>query len=123
MVKESELWVEQGGKPYYTSLRRRFCTSADSPNHTSGKSSSVLALLHILEFSSGRIFIHGIDISTVKPSILRDRLICLTRDPLLFSGTVRLNADPLARAGDASIRMALQKVGVWSTLQHKAAIA
>lgn len=59
----------------------------------SGKSSLLLAILGILEYS-GSIVIDGVDIATVPRDQLRSRIITLTQDPLEFDGTIRDNLLP-----------------------------
>ena len=68
----------------------------------SGKSSLLAALLHILEYRSGRITIDGQDISTVQRQVLCGRLNVIPQEPYFLKGTVRLNADPWSSASGAS---------------------
>lgn len=48
--------------------------------------------------------------------MIREKLICLTQDPFLFSATVRTNIDPLSVSSDEAIVDALMKVGLWEVL-------
>ncbi|KAK2566616.1 Multidrug resistance-associated protein 1 [Acropora cervicornis] len=59
-----------------------------------GKSTLTLALFRILERAGGKILIDGIDISKLGLQDLRSRLTIIPQDPVLFSGTLRLNLDP-----------------------------
>ncbi|XP_015764594.1 PREDICTED: multidrug resistance-associated protein 1-like, partial [Acropora digitifera] len=59
-----------------------------------GKSTLTLALFRILERAGGRIVIDGIDISKIGLQDLRSRLTIIPQDPVLFSGTLRVNLDP-----------------------------
>ncbi|GKT86904.1 LOW QUALITY PROTEIN: ABC multudrug transporter [Colletotrichum tofieldiae] len=57
----------------------------------SGKSTLTLAIFKLLSLDSGAIFIDGIDITRVPNSALRQRLIVIPQEPLLFPGTLRMN--------------------------------
>ncbi|XP_054157358.1 ATP-binding cassette sub-family C member 3-like [Oppia nitens] len=73
-----------------------------------GKSSITLALFRLIEASSGKIIIDGIDISEVDLHELRTRLTILPQDPVLYSGTIRLNLDPLGICSDDDLWIALE---------------
>lgn len=59
-----------------------------------GKSSLTLSLFRIIEATEGRILIDNIDISEIDLKVLRSRITVIPQDPVLFSGSVRLNLDP-----------------------------
>ncbi|XP_037885915.1 ATP-binding cassette sub-family C member Sur isoform X2 [Glossina fuscipes] len=60
----------------------------------SGKSSLALSLFHMLQITSGSIYIDGIDISQIHPDEIRTRLSIIPQDVHLFSTTIRENLDP-----------------------------
>ncbi|XP_011305034.1 multidrug resistance-associated protein 1 isoform X4 [Fopius arisanus] len=74
-----------------------------------GKSSLTLALFRIIEAAEGKIIIDDIDIATLGLHSLRSRLTIIPQDPVLFSGSLRMNLDPFNRHGDED---------VWRALEH-----
>ncbi|KAF1817293.1 P-loop containing nucleoside triphosphate hydrolase protein [Eremomyces bilateralis CBS 781.70] len=80
-----------------------------------GKSSLTLALFRFLKAKAGTITIDGIDISKVKLHDLRSRLAIIPQDPVLFSGTVRSNLDPLEEHEDWELQDALERVHLISS--------
>uniref|UniRef100_A0A1Q3FS39 ABC-type glutathione-S-conjugate transporter n=2 Tax=Culex tarsalis TaxID=7177 RepID=A0A1Q3FS39_CULTA len=74
-----------------------------------GKSSLTLALFRIIESAGGKIIIDGQDISQLGLHALRSRLTIIPQDPVMFSGTMRLNLDPLNVHSDEEI---------WTALEH-----
>ncbi|XP_068990928.1 multidrug resistance-associated protein 1 isoform X5 [Neodiprion pinetum] len=74
-----------------------------------GKSSLTLSLFRIIEAAGGKIFIDGLDISQMGLHALRSRLTIIPQDPVLFSGTLRLNLDPFEQHTDDQ---------VWKALEH-----
>lgn len=73
-----------------------------------GKSSMTLALFRIIEAAHGKILIDGIDISKMGLHDLRSRLTIIPQDPVLFSGTLRMNLDPFDCYADEEIWRALE---------------
>ncbi|XP_067676731.1 multidrug resistance-associated protein 1-like isoform X1 [Haliotis asinina] len=74
-----------------------------------GKSSFTLALFRILEAAGGSIVIDGINIAEIGLYDVRSRLTILPQDPVLFSGTMRMNLDPFNEFSDTEIWRALDR--------------
>lgn len=73
-----------------------------------GKSTLTNSLFRILEGSGGKIIIDGIDISTIGLHDLRRNLNIIPQDPVLFSGTLQSNLDPLGKHSDLELWEALE---------------
>lgn len=74
-----------------------------------GKSSLTLGLFRILEHNVGEIIIDGIDIKKIGLHDLRKRLTIIPQDPVLFSGTLKMNLDPFEQNSDNSLWEILEK--------------
>ncbi|CAJ0583056.1 unnamed protein product, partial [Mesorhabditis spiculigera] len=79
-----------------------------------GKSSLTLALFRIIEAEKGIILIDNVDIAKLKLERLRSRLTVVPQDPVLFSGTLRMNLDPFKTYTDAEIWQALDNAHLGS---------
>ncbi|KAM9277928.1 multidrug resistance-associated protein 1-like [Cariama cristata] len=73
-----------------------------------GKSTLTNCLFRVLEGSEGKIIIDGIDISTIGLHDLRGNLNIIPQDPILFSGTLQSNLDPLGKHSDLELWEALE---------------
>nr|XP_056714411.1 multidrug resistance-associated protein 1-like isoform X2 [Euleptes europaea] len=73
-----------------------------------GKSTLTNCLFRIIERAGGKIIIDGIDISTVGLHDLRGNLNIIPQDPVLFSGTLQSNLDPLGKYSDLELWNALE---------------
>ena len=86
----------------------------------SGKSSTILTLLHLLELRSGTIRIDGIDLSTMPRQTIRAHLTTLPQDPVQLTGTIRHNLDPETLiSADEPLISSLRKVSLWDTISAR----
>lgn len=77
-----------------------------------GKSTILTALFRIIELQQGCIEVDGVDISQVPLHLLRSRLAIVPQEPVLFSGTLRSNLDPLGKHSDADLWLALSRTSM-----------
>uniref|UniRef100_A0A803YH27 ATP binding cassette subfamily C member 1 n=1 Tax=Meleagris gallopavo TaxID=9103 RepID=A0A803YH27_MELGA len=82
-----------------------------------GKSTLTNCLFRVLEGSGGKIVIDGIDISTIGLHDLRGNLNIIPQDPILFSGTLQSNLDPLGKHSDHELWEALELCDLKSFVQ------
>ncbi|XP_023368668.1 multidrug resistance-associated protein 7 isoform X2 [Otolemur garnettii] len=75
----------------------------------SGKSSLLLVLFRLLEPTSGRVLLDGVDTSQLELPELRSQLAIIPQEPFLFSGTVRENLDPQGLHEDRALWQALEQ--------------
>ncbi|XP_028989328.1 ATP-binding cassette sub-family C member 3 isoform X2 [Betta splendens] len=74
-----------------------------------GKSSMTLCLFRLLEAASGEITIDNVKIAEIGLHDLRSKLTIIPQEPVLFSGTLRMNLDPFEKYSDEE---------VWKALEH-----
>ncbi|XP_076457725.1 multidrug resistance-associated protein 1-like [Babylonia areolata] len=74
-----------------------------------GKSSLTLSLFRLIESAGGCIMIDGVNIADIGLHDLRSRITILPQDPVLFSGSLRMNLDPLDQYSDDHIWKALDR--------------
>ncbi|XP_076852211.1 multidrug resistance-associated protein 1 isoform X2 [Brachyhypopomus gauderio] len=91
-----------------------------------GKSSLTLGLFRIIEAAEGRIQIDGVNIADMGLHDLRSRITIIPQDPVLFSGSLRMNLDPFDRYSDEEVWRALELAhlksfvsGLPDKLQHE----
>ena len=68
-----------------------------------GKSSLGLSCLRVLEGQEGCIQIDNVDINSIGLHDLRSAVTIILQDPVLFSGTLRENIDPLGKTTDFNL--------------------
>ncbi|NXN93448.1 MRP1 protein, partial [Rhinopomastus cyanomelas] len=73
-----------------------------------GKSTLAVGLLRLVEAAEGAILIDGLDIAQLGLHDLRSKITVIPQDPVLFSGSLRMNLDPLNQYTDADIWAALE---------------
>jgi ABC-type multidrug transport system fused ATPase/permease subunit len=78
----------------------------------SGKSTLAMTLLGVLRPETGQITIDNHTLSDLDVKLLRQRITFVAQDPVMFSGTIRDNLDPLGEFSDEECEVALRRVTV-----------
>ncbi|XP_006892781.1 PREDICTED: multidrug resistance-associated protein 1 [Elephantulus edwardii] len=73
-----------------------------------GKSSLTLGLFRINESAEGRIVIDGVDIAKIGLHNLRFKITIIPQDPVVFSGSLRMNLDPFNQYSDEEVWTSLE---------------
>ncbi|XP_068610353.1 ATP-binding cassette sub-family C member 3 [Brachionichthys hirsutus] len=74
-----------------------------------GKSSMTLCLFRLLEAAAGEITIDAVNISEIGLHDLRSKLTIIPQEPVLFSGSLRMNLDPFDKYSEEEL---------WKALEH-----
>merc|ERR1719440_610419 len=85
-----------------------------------GKSSLLVALLRLAPCEKGCIRIDGVDLTTVGLHTLRHALALIPQDPVLFSGTLKYNLDPLGEYSEDGLMELLERLQLGDTVRSRA---
>ena len=80
-----------------------------------GKSTIMSALYRLVELSTGRVVIDGVDISKIGLYDLRSKLSIIPQEPVLFKGTIRKNLDPFGQCSDDKLWETLVSSGAFTS--------
>ncbi|KAE8542368.1 hypothetical protein D1P53_001144 [Cryptococcus gattii VGV] len=75
-----------------------------------GKSTLAKAFFSFVDMTKGKIEIDGQDISTIPLGVVRSKLGIIAQDPILLSGSLRLNLDIEGKYSDEQLYTALRQV-------------
>ncbi|KAF5894746.1 multidrug resistance-associated protein 1-like [Clarias magur] len=91
-----------------------------------GKSSLALGIFRIIEATKGEIYIDQVNIAEIGLHDLRSLITIIPQDPVLFSGSLRMNLDPFRKYSDDEVWNALELAhlksfvsGLHDKLDHK----
>lgn len=88
----------------------------------SGKSSLLRVLLRINDYHTGTITLAGTELRSIPKQRLRSKLSIIPQKPLLFTGTVRFNLDPLGKYSEQELCSALEMCKISQTLSAVAPV-
>jgi len=82
-----------------------------------GKSTLLKLASGLYRPADGKVFLDGIDMATIAPAFLRERIAYLPQEPRLFSGTLRDNLlVGLPDPGDEAILQAARRTGLFDLI-------
>lgn len=85
----------------------------------SGKSSIFLALLRIVELDKGLITIDDINIASLGLQKIRQSITLIPQDPLVFTGTLKENLDPLDQFTEKELKKVIDDAKLQLGLDHE----
>jgi ABC-type transport system involved in cytochrome bd biosynthesis fused ATPase/permease subunit len=117
---------EQEGTLLPSSLRIHQA-KADGPSE-SGKSSTILLLLRLLEplpACSENITIDGTPLHKIDRSTLRQRIIAVPQDAVFLPDRTSFmsNLDPFGASTESECRAVLETVGLWTLVEQRGGLA
>ena len=77
-----------------------------------GKSTVLMTLMRVIEVSSGKIEVDGVDLSKLSLDTIRTQLCIIPQEPAIFSETIEFNLDPHCAHSEAELHEVLQAVGL-----------
>ncbi|XP_033610701.1 multidrug resistance-associated protein 9 isoform X6 [Cryptotermes secundus] len=84
----------------------------------SGKKLLVDTLFRLVDVEHGKVLIGSTDLTCVPLHKLRSRMAIVPQDPVLFTGTIRLNIDPHEMYSDSDVWESLQKVNLQERIEN-----
>ncbi|KGQ04419.1 ABC transporter C family member 10 [Beauveria bassiana D1-5] len=85
----------------------------------SGKSTLISVISRLVDIQDGKIYLAGLDTSTIEPRKLRRMVSTLPQETLIFQGTLRENIDSRRQRSDGDIWTALDACQMSSVLKAK----
>jgi len=73
-----------------------------------GKSTLIMAIFRLANVTSGSVHIDGMDISKLTLAELRRRIAIIPQEPVMFSGSLKINLDPFGERPDQQLIHALE---------------
>lgn len=77
-----------------------------------GKSTISVSMSRIVEIFAGHIKIDGVDIQQIPINLLREKITVIPQDPTLFTGTLRMNLDPIGLYSEKRMIELLEEAGL-----------
>ncbi|CAF1647162.1 unnamed protein product [Adineta ricciae] len=119
LIETSTDWPSRGEIRFHN-YSLRYQSNEEATLKSAGKSSVFQGLLRLVNRSciDGEILIDDVDIGRVTLKHLRSRISVIPQNPLLFSGTLRFNMDPLELYTDEQCWKVLEIVRLKETVSN-----